>query len=49
MQANYLDLNNINIENKYFSSKLYDKRNDFKLNVINFPCIEYSNIPSKPS
>ena len=49
IQANYLDLN-ISIENKYFSSKLYnDKRNDFKFDVTNFPCIKYSNIPSKPS
>ena len=48
IQANYLDLN-ISIENKYFRSKLYDKRNDFKFDVINFPCIKYSNIPSKPA
>ena len=27
---------------------MYDKRDHFGFNVINFPCIKYSNIPSNP-
>ena len=48
LQANYLDLN-LSMENQFFNSKLYDKRDDFDFEVINFPCMKYSNIPSKPS
>ena len=37
LQANYLDLN-LSVENNYFNSKLYDKRDNFKFDVINYPC-----------
>ena len=47
-QANYLDLN-LKCDNDFFKSSLYDKRDDFKFEVINFPCMKYSNIPTKPS
>ena len=48
VQADYLDLN-LSIENEFFSSKLFDKRDNFSFKVINFPCMKYSNIPSEPS
>ena len=48
-QADYLDMN-INFDKKgFFHSKLYDKRDHFDFNVINFPCMKYSNIPSNPA
>ena len=49
IQADYLDMD-ICFDNKgFFHSKLFDKRDHFGFNVINFPCMTYSNIPSIPS
>ena len=48
LQSDYLDLN-ICCENESFSYKLFDKRDNFDFDVINFPCMKYSNIPTKPS
>ena len=47
-QADYLDLN-IGISDGFFTSKLFDKRNDFNFKVINYPCIKFSNIPVQPA
>ena len=35
-QANFLDLN-LSIENGYVTTKIYDKRDDFNFNIVNFP------------
>ena len=36
------------IANKQFNTKLYDKRRDFKFNVVSFPHLK-SNIPNNPT
>ena len=46
--ADYLDLT-IGIEESFFTSMLYDKRHAFSFDVINYPCLTYSNVPSKPA
>ena len=46
--ASYLDLL-LNIDtNGTFSTKLYDKRDDFSFPIVNFPFLD-SNIPSSPA
>ena len=46
--ANYLDLTFIIESNNRLYTKLYDKRDDFNLHIVNFPFLS-SNIPSNPS
>ena len=46
-EANYLDLNIAVVDNKYIY-QLFDKRNDFNFQVINFPNLS-ANIPRKPA
>ena len=49
IQAEYLDLD-ISISNEgFFKSKLFDKRDDFNFKVINYPCLNFSNIPVQPA
>ena len=38
-QANFLDLN-LSIENGYVTTKIYDKRDDFNFNIVNFPFLD---------
>ena len=45
--ASYLDLS-ITISNGMLQFKLYDKRDDFNFNIVNYPHID-SNIPEKPA
>ena len=45
VSASFLDLE-INVENKSFTSKLYDKRDSFNFSIVRFP-YKCSNIPSK--
>ena len=47
-QANYLDLAFIIGNNNGLCTKLYDKRDDFKFHIVNFPFLS-SNVPSGPS
>ena len=46
--SEFLDLD-ISIVNGKLHSKIFDKRRNFNFNVINFPDIKFSNVPSKPS
>ena len=46
--ANYLDFTFIIGSNNRLYTKLYDKRDDFDLHIVNFPFLS-SNIPSSPS
>ena len=34
--------------NGFFNCNLFDKRDDFKFKVINYPCLNFSNIPFNP-
>ena len=45
---NYLDLTFIIESNNRLYTRLYDKRYDFDLHIVNFPFLS-SNIPSSPS
>lgn len=45
LQATFLDLN-IEIKNKRFSMKLYDKRDDFNFNIVRMPFAS-NNMPSR--
>ena len=45
--AIFLDLE-INVENRMFITKLYDKRDAFNFEIVNFPNLS-GNIPSKTS
>ena len=45
--VNFLDLC-LSINNKQISTCLYDKRDDFNFNIVNFPFLS-SNIPSSPA
>ena len=45
--STFLDLD-IFVANKQFNTKLYDKRRDFKFNVVSFPNLR-SNIPNNPT
>ena len=47
-QASYLDLS-ISIESSKFHTKLYDKRDDFSFEIVNYPFPIASNIPKKPA
>lgn len=38
-QANFLDLN-LSIVNGYVTTKIYDKRDDFNFNIVNFPFLD---------
>jgi hypothetical protein len=44
-EASFLDLN-INITNKQFSLKLYDKRDDFNFDIVRMPFLS-NNMPSR--
>ena len=46
--ADYLDLTFIIDSGGKFSTRLYEKRNDFDFHIVNFPFLS-SNIPSGPS
>ena len=46
--ADYLDLTFIIDSGGKFSTRLYDKRDDFDFHIVNFPFLS-SNIPSGPS
>ena len=46
-QLSYLDIL-INIENGKYSTAVYDKRDNFNFNIVNFPYLS-SNIPSGPA
>ena len=47
-RASYLDLDLSYDRDKRLQVKLYDKRNDFTLNIVNFPFLS-SNIPQSPA
>ena len=49
IQAYYLDLDISISANGFFNCNLFDKRDDFKLKVINYPCLNFSNIPVQPA
>ena len=46
--ASYLDLTFTIEKDGKLSTKLYDKRDDFDLHIVNFPFLS-SNMPSRPS
>ena len=46
-EAPFLDLN-LSITNGIVSSKLYDKRDDFNFEIVNFPFLD-GDIPRSPS
>ena len=46
-EAPFLDLN-LSITNGIVSSKIYDKRDDFKFEIVNFPFF-YGDVPRSPS
>ena len=48
MAASYLDLF-ISVQDGKFHTKLYDKRDDFSFNIVNYPYPVASNIPEKPA
>ena len=45
--ATFLDLN-LSITNGIVSSKIYDKRDDFNFEIVNFPFLD-GNVPRSPS
>ena len=47
-QASYLDLDLSYDREKRLQVKLYDKRDDFSFNIVNFPFLS-SNIPQSPA
>ena len=49
IQADYLDLDISISGNGFFNCDLFDKRDDFKFKVINYPCLNFSNIPVQPA
>ena len=50
IQADYLDLDISISANGFFNCNLFDKRDDFKFKVINYPkCLNFSNIPVQPA
>ena len=49
IQADYLDLDISISTNGFFNCNLFDKRDDFKFKVINYPCLNFSNIPVQPA
>ena len=46
-EAPFLDLN-VSITNGIVSSKIYDKRDDFIFEIVNFPCFD-GDVPRSPS
>ena len=46
-EAPFLDLH-LSISNSFFSSKIYDKRDDFDFDIVNFPFLD-GDVPRRPS
>ena len=46
-EAPFLELH-LSISNGFFSSKIYDKRDDFDFDIINFPFLD-GDVPRRPS
>ena len=46
-EALFLDLH-LSISNGFVSSKIYDKRDDFDFNIVNFPFLD-GDVPRRPS
>ena len=46
-EAPFLDLH-LSISNGFVSSKIYDKRDDFDFDIVNFPFLD-SDVPRRPS
>ena len=46
-EAAFLDLN-LSIHNDIFSTKIYDKRDDFNFDIVNFPFLD-GDVPQRPS
>ena len=46
-EAGFLDLN-LSIHNDIVSTKIYDKRDDFNFDIVNFPFLD-GNVPQRPS
>ena len=46
-EAAFLDLN-LSIQNDIVSTKIYDKRDDFNFDIVNFPFID-GDVPQRPS
>ena len=46
-EAAFLDLNS-SIHNDIVSTKIYDKRDDFNFDIVNFPFLD-GDIPQRPS
>ena len=46
-EAPFLDLH-LSISNGFVSSKIYDKRDDFDFDIVNFPFLD-CNVPRRPS
>ena len=38
----------VSISNGFISSKIYDKRDDFDIDIVNFPFLD-SDVPRRPS
>ena len=46
-EAPFLDLH-LSISNGFVSSKIYDKRDDFDFDIVNFPLLD-GDVPRRPS
>ena len=46
-EAAFLDLN-LSIHNDIVSTKIYDKRDDFNFDIVNFPFLD-GDVPRRPS
>ena len=46
-EAPFLDLN-LSITNGIVSSKIYDKRDDFNFEIVNFPFLDDGDVPRSP-
>ena len=46
-EAAFLDLN-LSIHNNIVSTKIYDKRDDFNFDIVNFPFLD-GDVPRRPS
>ena len=46
-EAPFLDLH-LSISNGFVSSKIYDKRDDFDFDIVNFPCLD-GDVPRSTS
>ena len=47
IEAPFLDLH-LSISNGFVSSKIYDKRNEFDFDIVNFPFLD-GDVPRRPS